>query len=216
MSNAGVRPRLKRREAAAQTRQRLLSSARDVFVRRGYHGASIYEIAEGAGYSIGALYSHFGGKEGVFLALLDRHFDEQLEAYSRQIEGAEDTGKVLQAGSDFWTQFLQRDPEVVILFVEFWSVAMRDPELTERFADSYRRLRSALAGLIDEQRQRLGLSAEGSSMEAAIVFDSLIDGFALHKLADPDGVPDDLLGRALSWLVTGMLAESRAAETRGS
>jgi AcrR family transcriptional regulator len=210
MSKTSHPTRLTRGEAAAQTRERLLGAAREVFVQRGYQGASIYEIAERAGHSIGALYAHFGGKEGVFLALLDRHFADQLEAYSHELEGTEDTADVLQAGSDFWNRFLQRDPEVVVLFVEFWSVAMRDRDLKRRFASSYRKLRDALSQLIDEQRGRLGLATDlGSSTDAAIVFDALIDGFALHKLADPDRIPDELLGRALSWLVAGMLGEAQ-------
>jgi hypothetical protein len=49
--------------------------------------------------------------------------------------------------------------------------------------------------LIDEQRVRLGIGAgAGSSSDAAIVFDALIGGFALHKLADPAGVPMNCSG----------------------
>ena len=62
--------RLTRAEAKARTRRRLLDAAARTFARKGYAGASVEEIAEAAGYSIGALYSNFGGKEELFLELM--------------------------------------------------------------------------------------------------------------------------------------------------
>jgi AcrR family transcriptional regulator len=200
--------RLTRREASARTRERLLEAARVVFVRRGYEAASIYEIAEEAGFTIGALYGHFGGKEGLFLALLDRHFADQMERFSAELGEMAETDDPIAVGSEFWTEFLARDPDLVVLFVEFWSVAIRNPELRPRLATSLRRLRESLAGFIDQRQQELGLSGDPSPADVAMVLDALIDGFALHKLADPDGVPDELLVRALSWIRTGMLAET--------
>lgn len=61
------RRRLTREESQAQTRGRLLDAARTVFAGRGYHGASVEEIAEEAGYSKGAVYSNFESKEEIFL-----------------------------------------------------------------------------------------------------------------------------------------------------
>jgi AcrR family transcriptional regulator len=203
--------RQSRAEAAAETHELLLASAREVFIDRGYHGASIYEIAERAGRTIGSLYSHFGGKEGVFLALVDRHFEDQLARYSRELWEVENADAALAAGADFWTRFLEQDPELVVLFIEFWSYAVRDPKLRRRFAASYRKLRSELARLIETQRQLYGIEAGPSATDAAIVFDALIDGFALHRLIDPEAVPGPLLTRAVGWLAQGMISEGKAA-----
>ncbi len=43
-------------------------AARTVFLRRGFHGASLDEIAEEAGYTKGAVYSNFAGKDDLYLA----------------------------------------------------------------------------------------------------------------------------------------------------
>lgn len=48
---------------------RILSSALDLFVERGYHNVSIHDIQKQANVSIGSIYNHFGGKEGVAKAL---------------------------------------------------------------------------------------------------------------------------------------------------
>ena len=71
------RRRLTRPERKEQTRGDLLAAAREVFERHGFHRASLEQIAEAAGYTKGAVYSHFpGGKDELFLAVLDRHIDE--------------------------------------------------------------------------------------------------------------------------------------------
>ena len=69
---------LTRRERQEQTRELLLDAAAMVFARRGYHEASVEEIASEAGFSTGAVYSNFSGKEELFLALADREVEERI------------------------------------------------------------------------------------------------------------------------------------------
>jgi AcrR family transcriptional regulator len=73
-----VRKRLSRQEKKAETRARLLEAAESVFARRGFHAASVEEVAEEAGFSTGAVYSNFGGKEDLFLALWDSALEGAL------------------------------------------------------------------------------------------------------------------------------------------
>ncbi|ALM52799.1 TetR/AcrR family transcriptional regulator [Halomonas huangheensis] len=54
-------------------RQRLLCAARDVFLEKGYNGASINDIVARAGGSLSTLYKQFGSKEGLFVAALEAH-----------------------------------------------------------------------------------------------------------------------------------------------
>ena len=65
------RRRLSQAEAKEQTRQQLLAAAARVFAQKGFGGASLEEIAETAGYTTGALYYNFTGKEQLFLELLN-------------------------------------------------------------------------------------------------------------------------------------------------
>jgi AcrR family transcriptional regulator len=58
---------------AAETRERLLRAAADVFARRGYDGTRVADIAAAAGVSNGALYAHFGSKADLLVAALRTH-----------------------------------------------------------------------------------------------------------------------------------------------
>src|SRR4051794_3688761 len=58
---------------AAETRERLLRAAADVFAQRGYDGTRVADIAAAAGVSNGALYSHFGSKAELLVGALREH-----------------------------------------------------------------------------------------------------------------------------------------------
>jgi AcrR family transcriptional regulator len=58
----------------AERRQKILSHARDVFARRGYHAAKIEEIVAAAGVARGTFYLYFEDKRAVFDEIVDRAF----------------------------------------------------------------------------------------------------------------------------------------------
>ena len=62
-----------------ETRARLLAAARRTFAGYGYHATSLDRVSENAGCTKGAVYDHFGSKEGLFLALLDQQFATRIE-----------------------------------------------------------------------------------------------------------------------------------------
>ena len=77
---------MKNRErlSGAERRLQLLAVARKVFAARGYEGASIEEIAQQAGVSKPIVYEHFGAKEGLHAAVVDREMDR---LFARVTEG---------------------------------------------------------------------------------------------------------------------------------
>ena len=76
----------------AQTQRALLDAAREVFARQGFAEASIAEVVEQAGSSVGSLYHHFGGKSELFLALWHEHQAAYEEAASAAVAAAKRTG----------------------------------------------------------------------------------------------------------------------------
>ena len=68
------RTRRTRSESKVRTRTDLIAAARSVFLARGFHPATLDEIAEQAGYTKGAVYSNFAGKDDLFLALLVEYY----------------------------------------------------------------------------------------------------------------------------------------------
>src|SRR5258708_19895226 len=79
-----------RAEKQARTRAALLATAASVFAERGYQGASVEEIAERAGYSHGAVYSNFTGKEDLFFAVFEEYMAERARELAATQSGLDE------------------------------------------------------------------------------------------------------------------------------
>lgn len=74
-------------------RSEFLDAAREVFTRRGFADASVSEVVERAGSSVGSLYHHFGGKSELFSALWVRYRDEQHSVVAQAVVDARTAGE---------------------------------------------------------------------------------------------------------------------------
>ncbi len=89
--------RLTRAESMAVTREKLLAAATDTFASVGFTGATVEGIAEGAGYSRGAFYAHFGSKDDILLAVVEAQSDGVTPQFLGRIEQAADADEAIEA-----------------------------------------------------------------------------------------------------------------------
>src|SRR5215472_13920461 len=75
-----TRPRGPRKVPRAVRVPQMLETAGRLFADRGFHEASMDEIAEAAGVSKPMLYSYFGSKEGLYFAYVDAAYRELISA----------------------------------------------------------------------------------------------------------------------------------------
>jgi AcrR family transcriptional regulator len=195
--------RLTREQSRANTRERLLGAARRVFARSGFHGASVEEVASEAGFSTGALYSNFTGKEDLFLALMEREINEHAREIAQAVSARESMAERATGGARQWMIMIEREPEVLLLFMEFWAYGVRDAQVRPKVAARFAQVRELLTKLIADGVREFDLELDIPAEQLAVVIDALADGIARQKLADPDAVPDELMGRALSLLFAG-------------
>jgi AcrR family transcriptional regulator len=80
-------------QRTAQTQRALLDAAREIFAEQGFAEASIADVVERAGSSVGSLYHHFGGKSEVFLALWQEHQFAHEAAASEAVAAAKLAGE---------------------------------------------------------------------------------------------------------------------------
>ncbi len=188
--------RLTRAEAQAQTRRRLLDGAAVVFARRGFHGASLEEVADEAGYSKGAVYSNFVSKEELFLAVLAARFHDRTELYRQLAEQA-----AREPGQDLPGLLPGLDaPDEVwcLLETEFWLYALRNPPVRERMAALYREYCAQLAPLAAPYA---GADLDPEEVVAAVI--ALYYGLTLQVQGDPGAIRPDLVTRILRALERG-------------
>jgi AcrR family transcriptional regulator len=190
--------RLSRAERVALTRRELLDAARRRFLRDGYHGTTLDDVADDAGHTKGAVYSAFGSKGGLFLALFDEVVDRRVAELRLLLAPHDSDDAKLAALARQPVD--ERNAQFLLLTIEFWVHAAREAALLDAFSERYRRLRVRLAELapagspFDEQRWSIATLA-------------LSNGLALERLIDPDGVPDDLMASIQRRLLRPAAAE---------
>ena len=209
-----MKQRLTRAERSAQTRAELMDSARRLFLRRGFHAASLELVAEEAGFTIGAVYSRFGSKADLFLAILDERID-QLVAEVAEVAR---TDQPIPAHAELLAgrrmALLEREREWFPLVLEFWSHAAHDERLRREFGARHERLVGAYAGLIEADYARLGLTLPLAPEVLARAVVAMGNGLALERLTDPARVPDGLLATMAIAFLRGVAADRPAAERR--
>jgi AcrR family transcriptional regulator len=193
--------RLSREEKKARTRAQLIDAAATVFARRGYVAASLDEVAEEAGLTKGAVYSNFDSKEELFQAVIDERFNEPMKRAADVIESSAGTTEELaMVGARAFVGVVEQEREVFLLALEMNIHVARHPELAPAFAAGRREQLAEVADIITEHSKASGDPLPLPADQMAIAVEALSQGIALHTLVDPEGVPDDLLGRVYSLL----------------
>lgn len=198
--------RLTRAEQTERNRALLLSAARRVFLARGYHGASVEQIAEEAGFSTGVVYSRFDGKADLFLTLLEARIEERAAGNARAIESvAGDHG--IERLLEHAASVDRAEPEWGLLVIEFRVHAARDPELRPRYAALHTRTVAGMERAITTVYERTGQTPPLPPAELAQLVVAVGAGARLEQAAEPGARPVTLFAHLLAQVI-GQRADS--------
>jgi len=156
MTVVPARKRLSREESRAQTREHLLESAKFLFAQKGFEATSVEDVAEHAGYSRGALYSNYSGKEELLIALIEQCFERDIAQIESVTEGV--TDPVLR-GQIILEQFVNVDLplEALLLQQEFWMCALRYPLVRAVQSRQLEGIHKAISRLVERQVEDMKL-----------------------------------------------------------
>ncbi|GAA1173063.1 TetR/AcrR family transcriptional regulator [Nesterenkonia xinjiangensis] len=104
-------PQRAKRMPREMRRRQLLDCALQVFVAKGYHSASMDDIADVAQVSKPVLYQHFPGKHELFLDLLDSHLGQLEQMLTQALGSTEDNKERVSATMTAFYEFISREDE---------------------------------------------------------------------------------------------------------
>ena len=176
------RKRLTREESRAQTRATLMSVGRQHFIRYGLGGAVAKEIAEDAGYSRGALYSNFDGKEELFLAVIREEQEHRMQAFHSMFKEEPSAKKRLRKMRNTIADVVT-DPDWMVLRAEFEAGAVRNERIRQIFVEVHRQQVRNAGNLIRNFGRSSEIRLEVKPNEFIMVIFNLTHGLAVtHKI----------------------------------
>ncbi|HEV2309286.1 MAG TPA: TetR/AcrR family transcriptional regulator [Acidimicrobiia bacterium] len=189
-----------------RTRQHLIDAGSVVFGQRGYHGASLDEVAATAGFTKGAVYSNFKNKDDLFVAVLEHQIHGQI----RDVEALLSENPLPDATQlDAIRRLIvpRRDPnregayDWMALYLEFVLYALRNPEARVLLQEFRRRTQAAVTRMVEQGWAMLGAHPKVSATAVAMISLAIFNGLDLERLVDPEAVPDTITEDVLTFLV---------------
>jgi AcrR family transcriptional regulator len=191
------------------TKESILEAARESLREEGYSGTSIRAVAERAGVRLSLVHYHFGSKQAVLVAVLERENEKLLQRQQALFSGPEPLSAKWRSAC----RFLEDDLEsgYVRILWELWAAGLADEELAARWREATAGWRRLIAEVFDEWSCEVGLELPISSTAVATLVANLFQGLEVEILAGVSEAeaPHLEVLEAVAQLIEGI--EARAA-----
>ncbi|WP_163507355.1 TetR/AcrR family transcriptional regulator [Fodinicola acaciae] len=177
--------RLTRAEQQRRTHQQLLEVGLAVFLRRGYLAATVEEIASEAGFTRGAVYKHFGGKEGLWTAIVDSRADALLAGLREALDRVSSRDELVATLASGVGSADGDAARWTVVSTEFLAGVADKPELAAAIVAAQRQREEQIAELLARHCDRLRVRPTLPLSLAVVALPSLGGGLALRRGVDP-------------------------------
>lgn len=202
-------------ERKAETRARLLAASADLFAEHGIDGVSVDAVAAAAGRTSGAVYAHFGSKQGLLLALLDWWQQSFLAVLFAEVAVTDEP--IAQLGAVWGNIGKGADERVrrwMLLEHELWLRAARDPDVAAALRARNRVTQPRSERELAWWANDVGSNPVAAPDQLAILVKALLHGLAMQQWVDPGSVRDQTAVAGLAALL-GLAAENTDQDSEG-
>jgi AcrR family transcriptional regulator len=198
----------RKRLSAAERRELIELAATEVFTERGYHGASIDEIARRSGVTPPVVYDHFDSKLALHRRLLERTRDELMEMWRTNLGGDEPSEVRIPRALDAWARYVEEHPYAPRMF---FMETTGDPEATAIHREVQDQARVMLGGIIAAEpgADRIAGSSDQDLQMAAEVFRAGLTGLAIWWADHPEVPRERIVATAVNAVWIGLERVSR-------
>ena len=190
MSEATPETRPPRTAQGVASRERLLDAAIDLMAERGYSASSVEALCRRAGVVKTALYWHFGSKEGLLTATLEKVANAWIEEIQKSVYLARDPAQRLERAFEGLRRMVEARPQILRLLLAVANErAEVAPETRQRLRSVFQRAEAALVQGIEDA---LGRPLPDLDLVAHTTI-GLVQAASLRFLLDPEETDLDRL-----------------------
>ncbi len=177
-----------------RTRQLIIGAAHTVFVEKGYHAASMRQIAKTAGIALGGIYNHFESKEDIFAAVVySRHPYKRILPLALSAEGDDIETFVHNTGRAIVGELSENSDYVNLLFIEI--LEFKGKHMVEIFQDIFPQVLPLL------ERFQAGNAREFPPMMLMRIFIGTFIAYYLTELSFGESVMPNMQEEAMDHFV---------------
>jgi AcrR family transcriptional regulator len=163
------------------TRRRIVDAAREVLLERGHAAASTRAVADEAGVRLSLVHYHFGGRQGLLLAVLERENELLLRRQQKLYAEPGPLADKWRTACDFLDEDV-RSGYVRVLW-ELWAAGLADEDLAAGWRAAMAGWRSLLESVYAGWAQEIGLELPISARAMATLIGNLFEGIEIELLA---------------------------------
>ncbi|WP_168201604.1 TetR/AcrR family transcriptional regulator [Phreatobacter aquaticus] len=189
-------PRLSRADQKAETSRRLIEAAHRLYLAHGLDGVSVDAVAEAAGFSKGAVYANFSGKEALLLSVWQSHYAAKRDRLAEALASGDDLAGVIAAIRAVMVTFFSDGPWA-LLQAEVRRRAADLPLLSRELAAMERAEMAEMQGLVGQFVSLAGLTPRIAIADMTETLAALFDGLVIRAAADsvsPEQLADRFVG----------------------
>jgi AcrR family transcriptional regulator len=206
----GTPRRVTRRRA--ETRDRLLAAALDVFAERGIGATTVEQVCDRAGYTRGAFYSNFTTVEELFFALYEQRAALVLERTRKALlavrDAAGEAGDPVENAVETFLANVSYDRAWWLVTTEYLLHAARHPDAAARLSAVRKQVREQFVEVATAALKRVGRTPAISADDLVRILIALHEGGLLQSYGEPDSAGYDRLERlAFPNLIRGLTTE---------
>jgi AcrR family transcriptional regulator len=170
------------------SRERILEAAAELFSQRGYAGVGVDELAARSGIAKTAIYHHFGNKDGLLAAVVERTAAAWIEGIRQASSEGSSPLENLDRALAGMRMLLEEKPWVFkLLQILALEVADQKPEIRATLQSLLRR---ATAAIVEGMREAMGAPVPEAEVIARAIL-ALLHGIAMGEHVDPDNISLD-------------------------
>jgi AcrR family transcriptional regulator len=199
---------MRRHETKISGKEEILKAALWCFNKKGYHKASVEEIAKKAGLTKGAIYYYFKSKKHLFIELLHHVFEEYNKKLAKDIAygSIKDPVGKLKFLIKKDLGYIEKHLDALKFFINFIIISMREKDLRKEIIQYYQSMTQGVVGIIVEG-QRRGEIKKIDPNNTAWVLNIFGIGYLIFYLLELDDIIDfdTLIDSSMEIILNGIL-----------
>lgn len=161
----------------------IISAAKSVFSRNGYHRSTIAVIAEEAGVSRGLLHYHFKNKDEILVSVIQHATAGMGKEFTHLLDRVTGIEECAEGLTSIFNRINTEEHEYFELLLEGWAASRQSPAILEEFKKLLTAFKEMFVQVLEKLKEKNLISKDVNVHNRALLLVAVFDGLALQAIS---------------------------------